>query len=186
MGRPPPRPLAVETMHVAVKLAGTAIAGLNFINDEGGIGFPAEGISQLQEFGCQGVNTALALYAFHHNTCQLFGEDGLFQGFAVIGGNVDEAGCQGLKILMEMVLTGGSQSGQGSAMEAVHQRHDGIAVSALLLGGILSGNLDGTFIGLRTGIGEKHLLHTGSLAEHLRQHRTRLGIVQIGHMLQLL
>ena len=98
---------------------------------------------------------------------------------------MNKAGGQRLKILMEVILSGGSQGGQGTAMEAVHQRHDGIAVRPFLHGRVFSCHLDGTFVCLGTGIGEENLLHAGSLAQKLGKPCAGLGIVQVGRMLHL-
>ena len=96
-----------------------------------------------------------------------------------------EAGGQGLEILVEVVLARGGQGGQGPAVEGVYQGDDGIAVRALLCGGILSRHLDGALVGLRAGVGEEDLLHAGSFAQELGELGTGLGVVEVGDVLEL-
>ena len=64
-------------------------------------------------------------------------------------------------------------------MEGILQRDDGEAARAFLFRGILAGDLDGAFVGFRTGIAEEDLLHPGTFAQHLRQHRAGFGVVQV-------
>ena len=99
---------------------------------------------------------------------------------------MDEAGGQGLEQLVEFLLPGGGQGGQGAAVEGIPKGYDGIAVRALLLGSVFPGCLDGALVGLCAGIGEENLFHAGPLTEHLGQHGTWLSIVQIGGVLYLL
>ena len=172
-------------IHVAVQLAGTAVAGLDFVNDEGDVLFMAQLVSGLQEFLVQRQHAALALDGLHHDAGHLIFLDALFQCLDIVGRHMDKAGSQGLEQLMEMILSGSRQGGQGTAMEAVYQRHDGITVRPLLLGGILSCHLDGAFVGFRAGVGEEDLLHAGLLAQQLCQFRAGLGIVQVGGVLHL-
>jgi hypothetical protein len=55
---------------------------------------------------------------------------------------------------------------------------------AVFVAGIFAGGLDRAFVGLRAGIGEEHLLHAGSFAEHLGEQRLRLSVVEIRDMLE--
>ena len=92
---------------------------------------------------------------------------------------MDKARSQGLVQLMEMILSGCRQGGQRPAVEAVLKGHNGVAVHALLPGGILSRRLDGALVGLGTGIGEEHLLHAGFLAQELGKLGAGLGVVEV-------
>ena len=85
---------------------------------------------------------------------------------------------------MEMVLACCGQGGQGSAVEAVFESQNGVAVLTLLLGRVLSCHLDGALVGLSAGVSEKHLVHAGLFAQKLGKPGAGLGIIQVGGMLQ--
>ena len=70
-------------------------------------------------------------------------------------------------------------------MEAVFQCDDDVPLGAILVTGVFSRDFNGALVGLRAGVGEEHLLHSGFLAQELRQLRAGLGVVQIGHVLHL-
>ena len=86
---------------------------------------------------------------------------------------------------MEHLLTGGGQGGDGAAMEAVDQRDDRGAVLAVVVHAVLAGGLDGTLVGLGTGVAEEHLAHAGALAQLFGQLAAGGSIVQVGGVLQL-
>ena len=98
---------------------------------------------------------------------------------------MDKAGGQRLEQLMEVILSRGGKGGQGASVEAVLERHNGIAVPALFLGGILSRHFHGALVGLRAGIGEEHLLHAGFFAQQLCQLGAGLGVIEVGGVLHL-
>ena len=86
---------------------------------------------------------------------------------------------------MVVGLACGGQRRERAAVEAVLQCDDREVIRALLLSGVLAGGLDGALVGLRAGIAEEDLLHAGLFTEQLRQPGAGLGIVEIGHMLEL-
>ena len=98
---------------------------------------------------------------------------------------MDKAGGQWLEQFMEVVLSRCRQGGQRAPVETVHQRYDGIAVTALFPGGILSRHFNGAFVGFRTGIGEEYFLHPGFFTQELGKNRARLGVVEVGGVLHL-
>ena len=83
--------------------------------------------------------------------------------------------------MVEHLLAGGGQGGQGAAVEAVHQADDLIAALAVGVAAVLAGRLHGAFVGLGTGVGKEHLVKAGALAQGL----AGVGVVQVGGMLQL-
>ena len=113
----------------------------------------------------QGQHAALALHHLHEDASNIKFCHALFQRVNVVRRYMDKAGGQRLEQLMKVLLSRSCQGCQRTAMEAVHQGHDGVAVRSLFLRGILPGHLDGALVGLRAGIGEEHLLHPGLLAQ---------------------
>ena len=77
---------------------------------------------------------------------------------------------------MEAVLPGRRQRRNRAAVEAVHQRHDNVAVVLLA---VFPGDFQRTFIRFRAGIAEENLLHARALAQQLCQLRLRFGIVEV-------
>ena len=86
---------------------------------------------------------------------------------------------------MVVLLTGGRQGGDGAAVETVFQGDYGVIVGTLLVKGVFPGGLYDALVGLGAGVGEEDLFHAGLLAEHLGQNGTGLGVVEVGHVLEL-
>lgn len=90
----------------------------------------------------------------------------------------------GEEVLMEYVLAGCSEGGDGTAVEAVDQGDDGGSVLAVLVDGVFSGSLDGAFIGFSAGVGEEYVLHACLFAERLCQVCLGHGVEKVGYMVQ--
>ena len=76
----------------------------------------------------------------------------------------------------QIEAAGRRQCRNRAAVEAVHQRHDNVAVVLLA---VFPGDFQRTFIRLRAGIAEENLLHARALAQQLCQLRLRFGIVEV-------
>ena len=172
-------------IHIAVELAGTSVAGLHLVDHKGNIMLVGQLVRRHQILLGQGEHAALALDNLHQDTRHMELFHTFFQFLDVIGRHMDKAGGQGLEQLMKVLLSRSRQGCQGAAMEAVLERHDGVAVHAFFLGGILSRHFYGALVGLRAGVGEKYLLHAGFIAQELGKFRARLGVIQIGGVLHL-
>ena len=172
-------------MLVGIELARAAIAGLNLVDHQGDVIVGAELCGGPDEFGGQGIDTALALNALEQDARGIQIGHGLGQRLDVVGLHMGKAGGQRGEILVEMILAGGGQGGQGAAMEGAEEGDDGVAVLALLRGGILTGHLDGALVAFGAGVGEEHLLHAGLFAQELGQLGAGLGVVEVGNVLQL-
>ncbi len=85
------------------------------------------------------------------------------------GGGVAEAVGEGEEIVVEHVLPGGGQRGHRPAVEGVFQGQNGAPALAVLVKGVLPGQLDEPLVALRAGVAEKHVGHARALAEHLGQ-----------------
>ena len=68
------------------------------------------------------------------------------------------------EILMENLLTGSCQSGDRSSMEGVYQGDDFITCGAFCFRSVFSRKLDSAFIGLCSGISQKHPAESGGFA----------------------
>ena len=106
---------------VGVELAGAAVAGLDLIDHQGDVIVSAELGGGTDEFGGQGIDTALALDAFQQDARGVQLCHGLGQGLDVVGLHMGEAGGQGLEILVEVVLARGGQGGQSPSVEEMNK-----------------------------------------------------------------
>ena len=87
---------------------------------------------------------------------------------------------------MEHVLTGCGQGCQCPAVEGVYQRHYGVAALSVLVKAVFARKLDRALVGLRTGVAEKHLFHTGDIAQRLGEQDIVRRIVKVGDVCELL
>ena len=139
-------------MHERIKFAGASVAGLNFIHDDQNVLLFAE-LHNFCNIICRKlIHAALALNRFDHD-----GGAGIFVSQAmqlrnVSGRCVDKSFRERSEFRVEAVLAGCRQCGDGAAVEAVLQRDDGMAAFAVLQEGIAAGRLDGTFVGLGSGV----------------------------------
>ena len=108
------------------------------------------------------------------------GGNDLLQLVKISRRDVHEAGGQGLKKLVIMLLTRSGQSGQRTAVEAVLQRDDRAIFSALFVGSVFARQLDGALVCLGTRVGEKDLFETRLGAKQLSKASARVGIIEVG------
>jgi len=164
--------------------AGAAHAGLHLVHDEHKVFFVAELAHGLHVVRVQRHHTALALNEFQHH-----GAGGavhqLLQRFDIACRSIQEALVEGAEVVVEHLLTGGGQGGDGAAVEAVHQRDDRGAVLAVVVHAVLARGLNGTLVGLGTGVAKEHLAHAGALAQLFGQLAAGRGVVKVRGMLQL-
>ena len=174
-----------SVVHIGVKLSGAAVAGLDFIDHQENVLLPQEGFQFEGEHGIERNDAAFPLYTFNQYSRDLSACAERLQRIHVPGRDMRKAGSKGLIKLMVMLLAGGGQGRQGTAVEAVFQRYNDIAVRAFVFRSPLPGRLDCAFIGLGTGIPEKNAGEAGACAQHFSQPGAGSGVVQIGHMLHL-
>ena len=164
--------------------AGAAHAGLHLVHNEHQIFFIAELAHSLHIVGVQRHDAALALDEFQHDGAGVAVHQ-LLQRLDIPRRGVQEPLIEGAEIVVEHLLTGGGQGGDGAAMEAVDQRDDRGAVLAVVVHAVLAGGLDGTLVSLGTGVAEEHLAHAGALAQLFGQLAAGRGVVKVRGMLQL-
>ena len=109
----------------------------------------------------------------------------LGQRFDVSRRGVDKAVVEGSEVVVEGVLAGGGQGGQGPAVEAVHQGDDLVPALAVVVKAVFPGCLDGALVGLGPRIAEEHLAHAGAAAQPLGQLGAGSGVVEVGGVLEL-
>ena len=164
--------------------AGAAHAGLHFVHDEDQVPVIAELADGLHVFRLQRHDAALALHQLQHHGAGVavhqFG-----QGFEAARRDVLEALVEGTEVVVEHLLPGGGQGSDGAAMEAVDQRDDHITALAVVVEAVFAGRLDGTLIGLGTGVAKEDLAHAGALAQLFGQLAAGGRVVEVGCVLQL-
>ena len=131
----------------------------------------------------QRAHAALALHHLHDDRAG-GGGHGFEESLVIVGRGVGKALVEGAEVVVEHLLTGGSQGGQGAAVEAVHQADDLIAALAVGVEAVLAGRLHGAFVGLCAGVGKEHLVKAGALAQGFGQLAAGVGVVQVGGVLQ--
>ena len=164
--------------------AGAAHAGLHFVHDEDQVPVIAELADGLHVFRLQRHDAAFALHQLQHHGAGVavhqFG-----QGFEAARRDVLEALVEGTEVVVEHLLPGGGQGSDGAAMEAVDQRDDHITALAVVVEAVFAGRLDGTLIGLGTGVAKEDLAHAGALAQLFGQLAAGGRVVEVGCVLQL-
>ena len=163
--------------------AGAAHAGLHLVHDEDQVLLVTELAHSLHIIGVQRHDAALALDEFQHDGAGVAVHQ-LLQRLDIPRRGVQEPLIEGAEIVVEHLLTGGGQGGDGAAMEAVDQGDDRGAVLAVVVHAVLAGGLDGALVGLGAGVAEEHLAHAGALAQLLGQLAAGGGVVQVGGVLQ--
>ncbi|MPN12460.1 hypothetical protein SDC9_159778 [bioreactor metagenome] len=96
-----------------------------------------------------------------------------------------EALGKGKEIVVEHLLPGGGQGGNGAPVEGVFQGDYRAPPLAVLVEAVLSGQLNHALVALRAGIGEEGGGHAAAQAELLGQQSVGLGIKEVGDMPQL-
>ena len=171
-------------MHIAEQLAGAAVAGLHLVRHEQQAPFLRQLGQPLDKGGLQRDDPAFALDGFKQDGAAGIRVQLLFHIGQVARLGIDKARGQGQEILVEYLLPGGGQGGQGAAVEAAFQGQDGGVLRPQMLGPVFAGHLDGAFVGLRAGVAEEHLLHPGALTEHGGQFGAGLCVVKVRGVLQ--
>ena len=148
--------------------AGAAHAGLHLIHDQHQVPVVAQRTHPQHKGGVQGHHAPLALDQLQHDGAGVLVHQ-LGQGVQVPGGRIEEAVVEGPEKLMEPVLAGGGQSGQGAAMEAVLQGDDLVPAGAVTVKAVFARSLDGALVGLGPRVAKEHLVHAGAAAQALGQ-----------------
>ena len=134
--------------------------------------------------GSRATTPPLALHQLQHDGAGV-GVHQLGQAVDVPGGGVDEPLVEGPEVLVEAVLPGGGQGGQGAPVEAVDQGDDGAAALAVVVKAVFTGGLDGALVGLGPRVGKEYLAHAGAAAQGLGQLGAGSSVVEVGGVLQL-
>ena len=103
----------------------------------------------------------------------------LTDGFNVVIRNTDETGDQRLKPGLCLARAGRRKRGERAAMPGLLHDNDLRIVDAALMT-VQTCNLDGTFVGLGTGIAEERVIHARQFAQLLRQRGLLRHLNQIG------
>ncbi len=119
--------------------------------------FVAQSAHSLHIVGVQRHDAALALDEFQHNGAGVAVHQ-LLQRLDIPRRGVQEPLIEGAEIVVEHLLPGGGQGGDGAAMEAVDHRDDVVAVLAVMVYAVLAGGLDSALVGFSTGLPKKTLL----------------------------
>ena len=164
--------------------AGAAHAGLYLINEQQ----PVPLFTQLghgrDKGPVQGQHAALPLNELEHHGAHVVAGHRL-HAVQVVGIGIAETLGEGEEIVVELVLTGGGEGGQGAAMEGVVQGEDGATALAVFVIGVLPGQLDHGLVALGPGVGEHHVGHARPGAQLLGHLGIGLGVVQVGDVGQL-
>ena len=169
------------------QLAGTAGANLHLVEHQQDALLIAQIAQALKELLGGGTDAALALNGL--------GEDGanvvahlLLHGLQIVELSIAEALGQGGEPLgiVDDLLAGGGGGGQRAAVEGLQHGDDHIALGVAVVHGVLTGQLDLTFVGLGAGVGEEHLLEAAVLADQLTDLDGGLVVVVVGAVHQTL
>ena len=166
---------------VGKEAPGAADAGLHLVNEQQPVLLRAQLRHLLDKGLLQGTDAPLPLDEFHHHAAHVPTPLGL-DAVDVVGAGIAEPLGKGEEKLVEVVLAGGLQGGDGAAMEGICQRNDGGAALAVLVKGVLPGQLDHALVGLGAGIPEEHAGHAAALHQLLRQLGIGRSIEQVGDM----
>jgi len=169
-------------LFIAVKGPGPADAGLHLVDHQQDILSLAEGGGFPHELLFQRHDSALALNQFDQHGAGIFSNTGK-QALKVVGPGVGKAFGEGPEMLMKHVLAGSRQGRHRSSMKGVHQRDDLCPLFAVFIGAVFSGQLNSAFIGLGSGIAEKHPAKACQAAQLGCQAGLHRGIVQVAHVL---
>ena len=161
-----------------------AHTGLHLVHNEDEVFFIAERADGLHIFRVQRHDTALALHQLQQDGAGVAVHQ-LGQGVDIPRRDILETVVERAEVLVEDLLTGGGQGGDGTAMEAVDQRDDRITALAVVVKAVFAGRLDGTLVGLGTRVAKEDFAHAGALAELFGQLAAGGSVIQVGGVLQL-
>lgn len=172
-------------VHIGVEFAGPSVPGLHLVHGEQRVVSFAPRGKRLDEGGIERKHAALALDALdHHGGDRGFSVQGvefLEPGVARI--DRSEARRQRIVEFVIVILPRRGKGGQRSAVKTVLHRNDGVAVRAVLVGGVLARGFDRALVRLGARVREKDLFHPGLLHEQFGEIRAGGGVKKIGRML---
>ena len=96
--------------------SGASDSGLNLIEYQQNVPLVAQLAKCADIFVPEDIYAALALYRLGKHRADVVGQS-RFERRDIVGGNISEALGEGIEILMEYILSGGCQRGDGSAVE---------------------------------------------------------------------
>lgn len=142
---------------------GASKPGLDFIQNEQRTTFAAKLLRPVQKCGRPRTHTAFTLDDFQDDRADLIRDGGIEGGFIVVG-DIGETGEQRLERLTVLWFPRGRQRPGRPPVEAPLGGNHAVAA------GGQPGKLEGSFIGFRPGVAEKHA------RQSVRQDRRQLGI----------
>src|SRR5262245_43089876 len=154
-------------------------AGLDLVDDEERARLVAELAQPAQVVVVGQVHAALALDAFHDDASGAVVDRALHRAQVVVG-HVLEAGHQGLKAVLVLLLAGRRQGREGAPVERVAGGHELDAVRRDPLACILAGDLERRLVGLGAGVREEHAVGERMLDEQLGQVDLRRRVIEVG------
>ena len=170
-------------MHIGIKFAGSAVSGLNLVNDDKKVVLFGNISYRFDKFICQHIDSAFTLYGFKHNCTAFVVFSGLLKRLNIVCFGKHEALGKGRKFLVKNVLSRCCKRCKGAPVKAVF-KGDYVVILPAFFFAVSSCKLNGTLVCFRTGIAEENLFHVCSFAKHFCKLGARLGIVKIGRMLK--
>ena len=143
----------------AAPMAGTAEAGLDLVEEEEGVVAAAELFAGLEEFRGGDVDAAFALDWFEEDGDGVFVEGG-FESGDVVEGEVGEAFEERAEAGFDLILAGGGDAAEGSAVEAVVEGDDAAARGAVGFRGEVAefaSEFEEGLVGFGAGVAEEAL-----------------------------
>ena len=162
-------------------LAGTAHAGLHFIQGQQQPVFIAHGAQFAQEAQRRRAHAAFTLHGFNHHAGSI-GANRITHRIHIVEGHMVEAFNRRAEAGQIFLIPGGSQRGHGAAMEGAIKADQPVAFRVAVFRMIFADSLDHAFIGFRTGLAEKHAIREGIFHMALCQPFRLRDAIQVGRM----
>ena len=158
--------------------------GLYLVHQQQPVPLGAEHRQIVDEVRLHGQYAALALYQLQHDGAHIVARYLLHTVHTARPG-IAESLVKGEKVVVEHVLPGGGQGGDGTPVEGIFQGNDGPPPLAVLVKAVFAGQLDDALVAFRAGVCKESRRHTGAGAQLFGQLGAGLGIKQVGHMPEL-
>jgi len=136
---------------VAVEVAGSAEAALDFVEEKKEVFFLSESGEAFEKFLGHGIHSAFALDGFEEEGDGFIGEGGL-DGFEVVWLDVDEAWEEGIEAFVDLGLRRGGHGPDGAPVKGFVEGHDFVATA---LETEPPRELDEAVVGLGPGVREE-------------------------------
>ncbi len=159
--------------------AGPAVTGLYFVEHHQQLVVITQGTYAGQIVGAGSRQTAFALYRFQHyrNDIRVGFDDG-FYGIQILIRHTDKTIEQRAKAFLHLGVTGSGQGGHGTAVEGLGHNNDDRLMDAAVVT-VFTRNFNRRFVGFGTGVGEKHVFHTGDTYQCFSQRLLLADAIQV-------